>query len=404
VSDLTLKYRHFLVFAAACAGMLLFGVTLTTLGSVLPSLMPRHGLDRTSAGSLLSIMSMGILAASMVFGPIVDRRGYKGVLVAAALGVLVGLEGIAFAPTVSTLSAAVFLFGFSGGIINGSTNALVSDVSVRGRGSSLSLLGVFFGLGAFGVPLVLGILLRWLDYATVLALFGLAVLIPVAMFLAIQFPPPKQPQGFPIRQAGTLLRERMLLLLGLMLFFQSGMEITVGGWSAQFAHEALGLDESRSVLVLSLFWIGMMTARIILTPLLAHWPSGWVLGAFMAAAAIGSVLLLYCEGQQMAMAGLFLIGFGLAAGYPVVLGAIGEIYTKLCGTAFSIAFVIALAGGTAVPYLTGLLADQLGLRQSLLTVPIAGLFMFSLLLGVVSSGMPEAQVFTRRKEEAHARA
>ena len=62
------------------------------------------------------------------------------------------------------------------------------------------------------------------------------------MFLAIRFPPPKQPQGFPIRRAGSLLADRTLLLLGSMLFFQSGMEITIGGWSAQFAHEALKLE------------------------------------------------------------------------------------------------------------------------------------------------------------------
>ena len=49
-SEPLLVYRHSLVFAAACLGMLLFGVTLTTLGSVLPPLIDRHGLDRSSAG------------------------------------------------------------------------------------------------------------------------------------------------------------------------------------------------------------------------------------------------------------------------------------------------------------------------------------------------------------------
>src|SRR5262245_56175695 len=151
-----MTYRHSLVFAAACVGMLLFGVTLTTLGSILPSIMPQHGLDRASAGSLLAVMSMAILAASLVFGPIVDRHGYKGVLIAGALGVSAGLAGIAFAPSSWLLALAVFAFGFSGGLINGSTNALVSDISSQARGSGLSLLGVFFGIGAFGVPLVLG--------------------------------------------------------------------------------------------------------------------------------------------------------------------------------------------------------------------------------------------------------
>src|SRR5262249_32612846 len=88
-------YRHSLVFAAACLGMLLFGITMTTLGAVLPPLMDRYGMDRTEAGSLLALMSLGILAGSLVFGPIVDRFGYRSVLIAAALGVCLGLEGIA---------------------------------------------------------------------------------------------------------------------------------------------------------------------------------------------------------------------------------------------------------------------------------------------------------------------
>ena len=53
---------HRAVFAAACLGMLLFGVTLTTLGSVLPPLIVRYGLKKADAGSLLASMSLGILA------------------------------------------------------------------------------------------------------------------------------------------------------------------------------------------------------------------------------------------------------------------------------------------------------------------------------------------------------
>jgi fucose permease len=394
-----MAYRHPLVFAAACLGMLLFGVTLTTLGAVLPSLMPRFGLDRANAGSLLASMSLGILAASLVFGPIVDRHGYQGILIAGALGVMIGLEAIAFAPSRWLLAVAVFVFGFSGGIINGSTNALVSDISEEGRSSGLALLGVFFGVGALGVPLILGLLLTRLDYQAILAGIGLAVLGPVAMFLAIRFPPPKQPQGLPIRAAGSLLGERTLLLLGLTLFCQSGMEITLGGWSAQFAHEVLGLAEGRSVLVLSFFWIGMMTARLAMTPLLQRWSALSVFTLFWAFNLPGLLLLLFSQGEKTAMFGLFLCGFGLAAGFPVVLGVIGEIYKDLTGTAFSIAFVLALLGGSALPFLTGLLGDWCGLRLSLLTVGCAGMLQMILLGIVARPGTPYRSLFMKRKDE-----
>jgi fucose permease len=380
-------YRHSLVFAAACLGMLLFGMTLTTLGAALPPLMDRYGLDRTEAGSLLALMSLGILAASLVFGPIVDRFGYRAVLVAAALGVEIGLEGIAWAPSARWLTGAVLVLGFSGGIVNGSTNALVSDISGTGRSASLALLGVFFGVSALGVPLALGLLMNWVGSAAILAGIGLVVLIPVGYFLAIPFPPPKQPQGFPLRRAGGLLREQPLLLLGGMLFFQSGMEITLGGWSARYAHEVLGLTEQRSVLVLSLYWVGMVTARLVLTALLQRPAAGLVLGAFLALTVAGSALLLAARGATMAMLGLFLVGFGLAAGFPIVLGIIGELYTELTGTAFSIAFVMALTGGSALPYLTGLLGDHYGLRGSLLIVPASALAM-ALLFGVVRRRLP----------------
>ena len=398
-----MSYRHSHVFAAACLGMLLFGVTLTTLGAVLPQLMTRHDLDRGNAGSLLSLMSQGILIASLFFGPIVDRYGYRGVLIGGGLGVLLGLEAIAFAPTGLLLAIAVFGFGLSGGIINGSTNALVSDISAAGRSSGLAVLGIFFGVGALGVPLVLGLLLRWLDYQSILALIGLLVLIPLGIFCVVGFPPPKQPQGLPIRQARRLLADKALLLLSAMLFCQSGMEITIGGWSAQFAREALKLDSSRSVLVLSVFWIGLMSARLILAPLLRRWPPIFVLGPFMALAALGSILLLTCQGETRAMLGLFLIGFGLAAGFPVVLGAIGELHSTLTGTAFSIAFVVALLGGSSLPFVTGILGDYYGLRLSLLTVPIALCMMGLLGLIAVRPGMACSEVLTKRKEEIHAR-
>ncbi len=130
--------RRFL-FACACLGLLTFGIVFTTLGSVLPSIMARFGIDKAEAGSLFLLMSFGILAASLVFGPLVDRYGYKGILLAATVVVALGLEWIAFAPSLNKLRLAVLVTGFGGGIINGGTNALVADISGEERAAKLNL-------------------------------------------------------------------------------------------------------------------------------------------------------------------------------------------------------------------------------------------------------------------------
>src|SRR5512138_153732 len=135
--------------------MLTFGIVLTVLGAVLPTVIERFGIDKAQAGSLFLLMTFGILAGSLVFGPMVDRYGYKGMLLLAIILIAAGLEGIAFASSLGILRVAIAAIGFGGGIVNGGTNALVADISIEEKGASLNLLGVFFGIGAVGVPFVL---------------------------------------------------------------------------------------------------------------------------------------------------------------------------------------------------------------------------------------------------------
>jgi MFS transporter, FHS family, glucose/mannose:H+ symporter len=361
---------HRAVFAAACLGMLLFGVTLTTLGSVLPPLITRYGLEKADAGSLMALMSLGILGGSLVFGPIVDRYGYRAVLMAGALGVGLGLAAIAGAPTARMLAPAMVAFGFAGGLLNGGTNALVADITPKGRSSGLALLGVFFGVGAFGVPLLLGVVLRWMTYPAVIAALAALVIVPLVDFVMVELPSPKHAQGFPIRRAGALLGDPTLLLVGLMLFMQSGMEITLGGWSALYVREVLGLSEERSILTLSLFWVGMVVARLVLSGLLRSKPPRAVFPGFLAVALAGAGLLLTVRTPAVAGLGLFLLGAGLSAGFPILLGLLAGVYQDLTGTAFSAVFVMALIGGSTLSYLTGLLGDRVGLRGAFLVVPV----------------------------------
>jgi len=277
------------------------------------------------------------------------------------------------------LRLAVLTIGLGGGVINGGTNALVSDVSEGGRASGLSYLGVFFGVGAVGVPFALGLLLARFSYTTLVAATGLAVLLPLAFMAAIRFPVPKQAQGFPITRGLGLLREPYLVLLGLTLFLQSGMEISVGGWTATYFKEELGLAGHRGLFFLSLYWLGMMVTRVALGALLGRISPAQALYAGIVAAFLGSWLLRAAREPGPAAIGLVLVGAGFAAAFPVVFALVGDRYASLSGTAFSIVLAMALTGGMLLPYLTGVLGQAHGLRTSFLIVP-AGLAVQALLL------------------------
>ncbi len=373
--------RRFM-FTLACLGMLAFGIVLTTLGAALPNVITTFGIDKAEAGALFLLLTFGILAGSLVFGPIVDRRGYKGMLVFALAAVFLGLETIAFAKTMAWLRVGVGLIGFGGGIVNGGTNALVADISTDSRGAGLSLLGVFFGVGAAGVPFVLAMLTGTFSQSTLLAAIGALVLIPLGMAAVAAFPAPKQAQGFPIADARGLLGDATLLLMALMLFLESGMEITVGGWTSTFFVEELGIPADRALGYLSLYWLGMMLARLLLGAILKRTSGTRVLFTCIAVAITGALLLLSTRSVPVAALGVFLLGVGFAANFPIVLGFVGDRYAQLSGTAFSLVVSIALIGGMIFPYATGVFGNMYGLRGPFLVVP-AALVVLSALLAVV---------------------
>jgi fucose permease len=377
------------VFAAACLGILIFGVVFTTLGAILPSLIDRFEVDMARAGTLFTLQNLGILVGSIFFGPIVDRYGYRVILIISTLFILAGIEGIAFANTFGLLQVTVFVVGVSGGVVNGGTNALVADISEDGRGAGLSLFGVFFGIGAFGVPFVLSFLLGSFDYSQIVAGMGLLVAGPIVFFALTRFPESKQPHGFPLRDALGLVSDRTLLLLGGVLFLQSGLEATSGGWSAEYAGAVLGVSGSRAVLLLSLFWAGMVLARLVLGVWLKKGDPARALFVSIGLALIGSTILIQSAHEVLAGAAIFLMGAGLAAGFPVVLGLVGDLHPRLSGTAFSLVLVMALMGGSLAPYAAGVIGEASGLRTAFLIIP-AGLIGITVLL-VLALGRIKAQ-------------
>jgi len=374
------------IFASACLGMLTFGIVLTILGAVLPSIIEQFGIDKAQAGSLFMLMTFAILAASLAVGPLVDRFGYKGMLLLGTALIAAGLEGIAFAGSMTALRLAIVLIGFGGGIINGGTNALVADISSEAKHANLNLLGVFFGIGAVGVPFVLATLGESFAHSTLISAVGALILCPFLFITATAFPAPKHPQGFPIAAAGKLIRDPLLLMMGLMLFLESGLEITVGGWTSTFVKEELAVPARAALVILSLYWLGMMLARIALGALFRNVDPARAMYTCVAVGLTGSLLLLNTNDSTIAAISVFMLGVGLATTFPTVLGFLGHRYADLSGTAFSLVIAMALCGGMLLPWVTGVVGGRYGMRGSFVIVP-AALVLLAILLGILSRAL-----------------
>lgn len=351
------SYHKNLVFTAACIGICFFGVSMITLGSVLPALVSKLGLSGLQATSLVTFLPLGMLIGSVIFGPIVDRFGHKALLVPGCIIVLLGVEGLIFFRSVPLLQVSIVGIGLGGGILNGETNALVSDISGESeKGSRLSFLGMFYGLGALGIPSLLGILSEYYSFETILQGIGFIMLAGILFCIPVRFPTPKQAQGFPVKEGLGLLKESALLLLSLVLFFQSGIEGVCNNWSTSYLGRMTDIPANRALIVLTCMVAGLTIARMLQIVIFKKVQPAKVLPYSLILTAIGFGLLTASPGFLRAATGMVLIGMGLSPTYPVILSILGTRYPALSGTAFSIALAIALVGQTCMNGLMGMIS------------------------------------------------
>jgi fucose permease len=356
-------YNRLLVFRTACLGMLLFGIGLIMLGSILPDLRLKHSLDAVEAGTLFSILPVGIILGSLLFGPVCDRYGYRTLLALSALLMFAGFEGLAFTNTSWILTVSVFLFGLGGGAINGATNAVVADISTTGKGADLSILGVFFGIGALVMPLLLSLLKKSVPFETIVSGTGILALFAALLFAVVRFPDAKQAEGISMKQVGGLFRDATLLLIAFFLFFQSAFEGLINNWTTTYLIERVAAPQEAALMGLSAYVAGMTVMRLLIGSVLRKMPEQSLL--YMSFAITLAALLLFSLSRSVvpAASGLFLMGAGLAAGFPTMLGLVGNRYPDLSGTAFSFVLVIALLGNMLVNYAMGLIAENYGIEN-----------------------------------------
>ena len=376
-------YNKKLVFAAACVDILVFGIGVISLGSILPFLTEKFVLDDLSKGTLASLLPLGILTGSLVFGPVVDKYSYKNLLSLSILLNILGFELIAFTNSFFFLGLAFFLIGWGGGMINGATSALVSDISEdhgENKGANLSLFGVFFGVGALGMPFIISFLSVRYETDEIVAGIGSAMIVALVLNLALTFPKPKQAQSIALKQFFQLLKNKVLLLFGFILFFQSGMEGLTNNWTTSYLIEVIKVDEQRALMSLTIYGGIFTVGRLIIGMLLKIISANTVLIASVILALSGGILTLVAGNIGIHTVGLLCIGMGLAAGFPIILGMIGDRFPAWTGTAFGVVFSIALIGNIIINYLTGVTAEIWTIITFPIIYVISGILMLILIL------------------------
>jgi fucose permease len=350
------------------------------LGATLPELSARLNFDLARGGALFSFLYFPQIPMVFLAGPLIDRFGKKPILAGGFLLCAAALVGIAYAPSYAALAALLIALGLGGTSAMSASNTLIPDLYPENPSSPLNLAGVFFGVGAIFFPWLVVLMAARLGLVLTIWLITLMVA-GVALVAILQtFPPASAGGGFDWLEVRRLARNPAVIILALVLFFYSAVEISTAGWSRTFLERDLHALPQRSATVLAMFWIAMMVGRLAASQVV-KWVRGpkLLLGAALGAVC-GLAVVVMADSVAVASVGIVICGLTYAPVFPTTAGTASTYFPKLFATVFGILMAVGLSAGVILPPVIGYVAKIATVRAG-----IALMLAFAVLLTVVQA-------------------
>jgi fucose permease len=371
-----------LIFAAIVA-IFVYGMIAAMLGTILPNLSDRFHLTPTQNGTIAFAQALGLIIASVEVGPLLDSEGKKiGLILGLAL-IAIALYALPRSPGFRGILFLLFLLGVGGGIVVTAANALASDAGGAHRAAAMNLVNLFFGLGGLATPFISANLFKsnWVRLCYTVATLTVVAL---AVQAVAKMPPPTGNARFLLADAGPVLGQPLLFLLGLFLFLYITCEVGVWNWLPRHLI-AQGIPESRALNILSLgFALGLLIGRVGVSPILMRVSPVDVTLAASIAMAVTTYLMLRTSKPITASVLVFIAGVSMAPVFPTTLAIVGTAFPRMTGTAMGILITCGWVGLAVSSRIIGAIAgpDPRRLKKALLVIPASAVLMVGLNLAI----------------------
>jgi fucose permease len=349
-------------------GILIWGTLAPLLGSILPNLRERSGLSLSGAGVMFVALSGGMVVASLLSGPLLDRYGKKKVLSTAVALIAVVLVLFEVVHNATMLLGLAFLLGVGGSALVTGAHALLADLNPNHRAASLNLLDVFFGVGGFLTTFAIIPLQEVAGLAAVLlVLAGMSALVLVYL-LAMSFPPPVHAREFSAGEARSVAAAPLFIVPALLIFLYVGTEQSVFDWQVTYFTGEMGMERVAASRALSWFPVALMLGRLVNSRILLHVSPTRVLVLSTLGATLSFAVILTSASALAASIALFVAGFCMASIYPTTLGLLSGRFAAMSGTSIGLAVTAGWFGSFLVSPTFGFVAQESGFTTGYLVI------------------------------------
>jgi MFS family permease len=346
---------------AACLLFWIFVFCDSGWGPVLVPLSTQMHISLTTAGLLYVSWSTGYLPGAIVGGAMLDRFGPRHVLIGASLIVLCGMSIIflgLFIPqfvSIWILLVIAGLAGSGGGVIDASTNGMISAVYAEKRGMALNLFNLLYPLGGVLVALIDAGLLRLFHndprpafLFTICFIVGAMVSLPgIPKRFMIGPRKSKASNGTQdaIKQSPTLLAALAPVIA--VMIFTAGISSSVRAWTPAYLHVAYAQTPVIAAALSSITWILATLSRLGAALLITRIGSWRIVMIGITITLIGFVSVMLSPNAILATLALALASIGLSPLFATCLAIGSELAGRSLG---SVAGILLFAAGISTVF------------------------------------------------------
>ncbi len=380
---------------ATCVVLFACGVSLASLGPLLPDLHRQTGSSLATLGSVFAAWFVGSLIAQVSIGVINERIGRRWMIFGELIVMAIGLLGLWHSTSLAIDLFCAGLGGMGQGAVDITVTVVAAEVFADRSVAVLNFINVWFGLGAILGPSMVAISLRF--WGTGMPVIGIVVGLVIILIPWVVTSPTLRPTHIPNERSATrrssggtaLYRAPILWVLGVFFLIYVGTESAIGGWTAEYLHRVAAVPLAFAAVATSAFWLALTLARVAMVwlarragPLTLLWIAliGYVGGGALLVAAHSNV--------PAAIAAIVLLGLSCGPLFPTALAYTTALFAargngrSAATRAASVVVSMGSIGGMIIPWAEGIILFHVNPAASAIFLTLMGGGMLGLAIGL----------------------
>ena len=339
--------------------MFLFSFYMMLSSPILVDMGKSFNIGPESMNLIITNFLLGEIAGMLTLVFLIRKFSQKIMIILAYILLVPAASGLMFVSSLTFFYVLYFAAGFLLGIIFMNSNLSMLQGKVKNKESVVNLGHGFFAMGALVSPFIASSLVKaeinWKFIYIAVIVLAIACLVSYIIIEKIKKASgslDKKIEPTPFREIFKYKKRNIYMLLtAVLMMFYVMSEVTIFSWAPTFFRVEKLFDIFSASLIVSIFWVGILAGRLLISVLSYKYKAGILLIALSAISLAGLALVIFPEGRILNFAGAALVGLGFSGIPPLLISSGGRIFGADVDVSLTTLFVIGIASGSFIPYL-----------------------------------------------------